>query len=232
MKLNCQKMAYGEKVVFQNFNFEPQENKITCIVGSSGCGKTTLLKMISGLLPFDGTRDFPNDISYAFQTPRLIPSRTVKQNLDFVLSGRITDKNERSQLIDNALHVAKLDGVAQKYPSQLSGGMAQRVSIARAFCYPSPLLLMDEPFQSLDVKLKDQLLKEFLEMHARNPRTIVFVTHDLDEAILLANRIIVLGTPPNGIIADYTVDISAGERSLRSPALSDLRANIYEILTK
>ena len=225
-------MAYGENVIFENFYFEPKENKITCILGSSGCGKTTLLKMISGLLPFDGERDFPSDISYAFQSPRLIPSRTVKRNMDLILSGKIKDKEIRSQEIDLALRSAKLDGVQDKYPAELSGGMAQRVSIARAFCFPSPLLLMDEPFQSLDVKLKDELLKTFSEMHAQNPRTVVFVTHDLDEAILLADRIIALGTPPNGVIADYTVDTAPSARSLRAPELAELRANIYEILTK
>lgn len=232
MKLTCSKMAYGEKVVFQDFNFQPLPNKITCILGSSGCGKTTLLKMISGLLPFDGERDFPEDISYAFQTPRLIPSRTVKQNIDLILSAKIKDKSRRGQIIDEALLSAKLDGAQDKYPMELSGGMAQRVSIARAFCYPSPLLLMDEPFQSLDVKLKDELLKTFAELHARSPRTVIFVTHDLDEAILLADRIIVLGTPPDGVIADYTIETPALMRSLRQQELTDLRANIYEILTK
>jgi len=232
MKLFCKSMAYDEKIIFQNFDFQPAHDKITCILGSSGCGKTTLLKMISGLLPFDGERDFPDDISYAFQTPRLIPSRTVKQNIDLLLYGKIKDKSRRSQVIDGALRSAKLEGIADKYPVELSGGMAQRVSIARAFCYPSPLLLMDEPFQSLDVKLKDELLKEFANMHARNPRTVVFVTHDLDEAILLADRIVVLGAPPSGVIADYTIDIPAIQRSVRQKELSDLRATIYEILTK
>lgn len=229
MKLHCSSMKYGAFTVFGQLDFEPETEKITCVLGASGCGKTTLLNMIGGLVPFEGERDFPDRISYVFQTPRLIPALTVYRNLDYVL-GDIRDKGKRQAAIRAVLSTMELSAYENSYPAELSGGMAQRVSMARAFCYKAPLLLMDEPFQALDIKLKDKLMREFLALRRADGRTVVFVTHDVDEAVALADRIVVLGSPPSGIALDLAVPVPQPERTLRNPELTELRARIHECL--
>lgn len=176
---------YGDLTVYDNFNFSLEEGAITCILGESGSGKTTLLNMLAGLAPYEGEiSPRPAACSYIFQQPRLVPSLTVRGNLKLVC------KDEG--LIDEMLEAVGLTSKANSYPAQLSGGQAQRVSIARAFLYPSEVILMDEPFSSLDLALKLKVAALFLELWKRERRTAVFVTHDVDEAAMLSNRVVVL----------------------------------------
>ena len=201
---------FDGNVVFKDFDITFQEGVISCILGPSGCGKTTLLNMIGGLNPpdsglmegFDGKR-----FSYVFQETRLLPWKTVEGNLDFVLDHSLP-KEERKALTDNLLKMVKMEAFANYYPSQLSGGMAQRVSIARAFAVPSDIILMDEPFSGIDINLKQTMLQHFLEIWKNDRRTILYVTHDVDEALLLSNEIVVFSKAPVKIVLQTHVDES------------------------
>lgn len=175
---------YGALTVYENFSLSLEEGKIACILGASGCGKTTLLNMLARLVPFSGTIEPMQTCSYIFQQPRLVPNLTVEGNLRLVCrdAARIRDMLGRIGLADKA----------KAYPVELSGGQAQRVSIARAFLHPSSLLLMDEPFSSLDTALKIRLMRLFAEIWREERRTVLFVTHDVEEAYMLAHRALVL----------------------------------------
>lgn len=188
---------YGALTVYENFSLSLEEGKIACILGASGCGKTTLLNMLAGLVPFSGTIEPMQPCSYIFQQPRLVPNLTVEGNLHLVCrdAARIWDMLGRVGLADKA----------KAYPVEISGGQAQRVSIARAFLHPSKLLLMDEPFSSLDTALKIHLMRLFGDIWREERRTVLFVTHDVEEAYMLAHRAIVLR---GGNIA---ADIDCGE---------------------
>ena len=183
---------YDERIIFDHFNLEFSKDKITCILGESGVGKTTLLNMISGLTNYNGKIEMEGKLSYIFQEARLIPSLTVKENLKFT-SPEVTDDR-----IDELLLRLEILDKKDTYPTKLSGGEAQRVSIARAFLYDAPIILMDEPFSSLDLSLKYKLISYFSNLWNTNRKTVVFVTHDIDEALLLAEDILIL---KNGIIS-------------------------------
>ncbi|MDE7453753.1 MAG: ABC transporter ATP-binding protein [Clostridia bacterium] len=175
--------SYGQNVVYKNFNLCLEEGKINCILGESGCGKTTLLNVIAGLTEFSGSVTKVK-CSYIFQTPRLVPNLTVYGNLALVCKddAKIEEILKRVNLYDKR----------DSYPIKLSGGQAQRVSIARAFLYGGEIILMDEPFSSLDLRLKNEMTGLFLELWKRDGRTAVFVTHDVDEAAAVAHRVIVI----------------------------------------
>jgi len=226
MKLTGIKKRYGENVVFDGFDFEFEEGKITALLGSSGCGKTTLLNIVSGLTDYEGQADTPERVSYIFQRQRLVPNLTVYGNLDYVLSD-IKDKNERKRVINEILDKIELTDYAEKYPSSLSGGMAQRVSLGRAFVYSAPIILMDEPFKELDVSLKKRIIKVFEKLYESDGRTVLFVTHDIDEALILADRIVVL--EKGGKIAlDEKIDVPRQDRNAGD--FSELKNSIYEVL--
>ncbi|MDE6660745.1 MAG: ABC transporter ATP-binding protein [Anaeroplasmataceae bacterium] len=177
---------YDAQIIFDQFNLEFPKDKITCILGESGVGKTTLLNMISGLTNYTGKIEVDGKISYIFQESRLIPTLTVKENLKFV-SQNITDEK-----IEEILSQLEILDKMDSYPTKLSGGEAQRVSIARAFLYDASIILMDEPFSSLDLSLKYKLISYFSNLWNANKKTVLFVTHDIDEAILLAEDILIL----------------------------------------
>lgn len=174
---------YGELRVYDNFNLSVEEGKILGVLGESGSGKTTLLNCIAGLTSFEGS--IPKlKCSYVFQTPRLVPNLTVKQNLKLIC------KDESK--INDMLEKVHLDDKAESYPVKLSGGQAQRVSLARAFLFDSDIILMDEPLSSLDLRLKKEITDLFLSVWREDRRTAIYVTHDIDEAINLAHRIIII----------------------------------------
>ena len=179
---------YGDRAVFENFSLHIGEGEILCLLGESGGGKTTLLNVLAGLVPYEGRLSgVPETVSYIFQEPRLLPNLTVRQNLRYA--------GGRDAVIDTLLEKTELFGCADRHPGALSGGERQRVSFARAFLNPTKLLLMDEPFSSLDTALKIRLAGVFARLWteaAAEGAAAVFVTHDLEEALMLADRVVVL----------------------------------------
>lgn len=184
MKL-CISKSYGEQVVFDGLELEIEEGKILCVLGESGGGKTTLLNILAGLTEYDGVIDgVPERVGYIFQEPRLLPNLTVEGNLRYVGGG--------ADEIETLLQKTELCAVRHKKPRALSGGEKQRVAIARAFLSGAELLLLDEPFSSLDTARKIRLSAVFAALWAAEKKTAVFVTHDVEEACMLAHRIVVI----------------------------------------
>ena len=196
---------YGPLKVFDNFSISFSENHVNCILGPSGCGKTTLLNIIAGLLDPDSgeTSGIKMDkISYVFQEPRLLPWKTVKGNIEFTLREKVPPQII-DDLIKKYISLVELEGYENYLPDQLSGGMKQRVSLARAFSFPSEIILMDEPFKGLDYKLKQSLQKSFLELWKNDKRTVIYVTHDVDEAIELGEIIFLFSKQPVKILKKF-----------------------------
>jgi len=184
--------------VLKGLSIHFEENKVTCILGPSGCGKSTLLNIIISLVsPDQGTVSgfAGKTISSIFQEDRLIEWRTVEENLDFVLRKQL-NPGERRKVIDHYLKAVGLEAFRAYYPRKLSGGMRQRVSIVRAFAFPSEIMIMDEPFKSLDVNTKINLMKTFCQLRQDDSRTIIYVTHDVDEAVTLGDQIVILTDKP------------------------------------
>lgn len=180
---NLQK-KYGEKSVFDNFNLEIKKNKITVILGESGSGKTTLLNVLAFLTEFDGkVSGVEKPLSMVFQTDRLLPNLTVYENLKLVLG---------DNGIKNALEQVNMLDAMNLYPKSLSAGMKRRVAIIRALLFPSNTLLMDEPFINLDVALKYSFIERIKEEQKTKKKTIIMVTHDVREAVMIADEIVVI----------------------------------------
>ncbi len=183
MLIKIDEKKYGDKTVYKNFSLSVAEGKITCILGESGSGKTTLLNCVAGLSPFVG--EIPAlKCSCVFQTPRLVPNLTVLGNLRLVCN----DEN----LILKTLGDLHLSDKKDAYPKTLSGGQAQRVALARALVYGGEIMLLDEPFSSLDLKLKMEISALFKNLQRQKNITSLFVTHDADEALSLGDEIIVI----------------------------------------
>ncbi len=187
--------------------------EFVCLVGPSGCGKTTLLNIIAGLdEDFQGSIELGTHkinpvIGYVFQNPRLLPWRTVRENIALALP-----ENHSAELVDSLLAAMNLTAMSNVYPERLSLGMSRRVSIIRAFAIDPDILLMDEPFVSLDPPTARQVRELLLKLWQQRPHTVLFVTHDLREAITLADRLIFLSKPPMTIISEIDVPIPRDER--------------------
>lgn len=188
-KLN---VSFGERILYKDFSMEFEDHQVTVILGPSGCGKTTLLNSIA-LAKGD------SDVSYIFQEPRLLPWCTLEKNITLVLKGSQEERTERAH---RYLRKVGLERRIHDYPGILSGGERQRAAIARAFSYPSAVLLMDEPFQSQDPALKLQLISLVKELQDEEKRTILAVTHDIREATALADRAVILNGKPVAVILD------------------------------
>jgi NitT/TauT family transport system ATP-binding protein len=222
---------YGPLTVFENLTLELQDRKVTVLLGPSGSGKTTLLDILAGTLePDTGTVDLPEDptVSYIFQEPRLLPWKTVRGNIEFVLRG-LYDRREIRARSETFIDLVGLSRFSGYYPDQLSGGMKQRVAIARAFAYPGKLLLMDEPFKGLDLALRLSLIRAFESLWAADPRTTVFVTHDIQEALLAADEIVVFSPLPARVVKRLPVPVPKSERSLERPKLLELERTLYRL---
>ena len=202
--------------VLADVRFSVEAGQFLCILGPSGCGKTTLLRVVSGLdTDFDGQVTLPSapngsalKLAYVFQEPVLLPWRTVLQNLQLVMT---EDQIERG-LAERMLEAVGLGDAHDTFPRALSLGMGRRVSLARAFAVEPDLLLMDEPFVSLDEEKADTLRELLTTLWAEKPTTVLFVTHDSREAVRLAQRIVVLSGSPASVSRDMTVELNAQER--------------------
>jgi NitT/TauT family transport system ATP-binding protein len=190
------------------------EGEFVCLVGPSGCGKSTLLNIVAGLdTDFEGSIDFglghtSPRIGYVFQEPRLLPWRTVRQNIELALPPGERDP----ALVHHLLDAMELSGVQHQYPERLSLGMSRRVALVRAFAIQPTLLLMDEPFVSLDAPIARSIRQLLIRVWQERPHTVLFVTHDLREAICLADRLAFLCAAPTSIVHEVLVDVPRGLR--------------------
>lgn len=211
MKISIRNLnkSYGNEEIFKDFNIDFYDENINCIIGKSGCGKSTLLNIIAGLTEIQSGQingTCLKDISYVFQEDRLIEWLTINDNLEIALK-KYYDKSILNSKIDEILNLVGIYDIKNKYPHELSGGMRQRVNIARAFGKPSKVILMDEPFKSLDYKLKYTIIDEFKNLLNREKRMVLLVTHDLDEAIYFRGNIIVFNNKPVKIKGIFNKDL-------------------------
>lgn len=193
--------------VYKDFSAEFEQSKVHAILGVSGSGKTTLLNIVANTVDYKGKVEC-GAVSYVFQDARLINNITVADNLRLVLNGVIADKKEVNGKISEILRLAEIEQYSDKYADELSGGERQRVSLARAFAYPSDVLLMDEPFNSLDYGVKARIMQQFVKLNAHSARTVLFVTHDADEALSVSDEVYVLQGFPATLehVATLTTD--------------------------
>ena len=224
----------GKKIeVLKNINLDIEEGEFITIVGHSGCGKSTLLKIIAGLeCQSSGTLlrngknvDAPSpEAGMVFQEHRLLPWLKIKDNIGFGLGGLA--KEEREKLVSKYIHLVHLDGFENAYPSQLSGGMSQRAAIARGLSTNPSILLLDEPFGALDALTRIEMQQELLRIWQEQKTTMIMVTHDIDEAIYLGRRVVVMSARPGEI--KEVIDIHVGDRTRGSADFGFYKKRIFE----
>ena len=230
MKLTNITKRYGEVNIFEKFSIEFEENKVTAVMGASGIGKSTLVNIVAGLIPYEGVIEAEGDISCVFSEPALLPNLTVRGNLEYAVAHRYKDKLRRSEAIENVLEAVELSDRAGAYPAELSTGMAQRVSMARGFLYPSRYILLDEAFRGLDTALKTKLERYFLKLLESDPRTVIMITHDVNEALLLADRLVVIDGSPAAVVMDRNIDAPKESRKLSDPDLQSVSDEFITIV--
>lgn len=230
---------YGELQVHDRIEFAVRDNEFVCVCGPSGCGKTTLLDILAGILkpsegevlihgaPVDPRRQ---NISFVFQEPSTLPWLTVWDNIAIGLRIKKRPPAEVKRIVMNIIDFVGLKGFERYYPHQLSGGMKQRVAIARAFATDADVILMDEPFVSLDQPTREKMQQEVLRIWEHHKRTIIFVTHNLEEAVFLGDRVIILSSKPARIKADIPVALPRPRNPL-SPEFTQLRSQCAGLLS-
>lgn len=214
-------------VALEGLSFHVADKELLCILGPSGCGKSTILHLIAGFVrPTSGEINVNghtfikpgSDRAVVFQRHNLFPWKTVKENIEFGPRMRGLPKGQRHEIVSHYLEAIELSDFANSYPSQLSEGMQQRVGLARAYANDPEILLMDEPFASLDAQTVVRMRELLLRIWSENPKTIIFVTHDTDEAIQLADRVLLLSARPGSVRAEFRID-------LPRPRVRDIFAN-------
>ena len=210
-------VRFGSETIYDGLNFEVEEGEFLCILGPSGCGKSTTLRVIgdllnanSGKIVIDGRapEDAWQELAYIFQSPRLVPWRNALGNVVLGMQLRFDrlNKHEMEARAQELLSLVGLEADMSKYPSMLSGGERQRVAVARALSVDPKIILMDEPFSALDLNTRKRLREEIISIWRKTGKTIVFITHDIDEALVLADRIILLSNKPTRLLD--TIEIS------------------------
>jgi NitT/TauT family transport system ATP-binding protein len=226
---------YGDFEAIADVSLHVARGELVCVVGPSGCGKTTLLKCISGLLePTSGSVDGPRDkMALVFQeySRSLFPWMTVRQNVGFPLRRR----KDKAARVEEAVRSVGLEDALDRYPWQLSGGMQQRVAIARALAYEPSILLMDEPFASVDAQTRADLEDLVLQVRAEYEMTILFVTHDIDESVYLSDRIVVLTKSPTSVREVLDVPLPRPRDQVATkelPEFAALRAHVWRSIKR
>lgn len=232
----------GGVVALQNINLEVQPNESLCILGPSGCGKTTLLRVIDCLIARDQGEILIDgepvvqprpDVAMVFQHFGLFPWKRLDENIAYGLDLRGGAKQEMLATVQRYIELMGLKGFEKSYPHQLSGGMQQRAGLARALAIKPSLLLMDEPFGSLDAQTRELMQEELLRILESEKKTMIFVTHSIDESILLGDRIVMMSRRPGCVREIFPVDIPRPRKiaSVRShPRYLELRNSIWEML--
>jgi NitT/TauT family transport system ATP-binding protein len=228
----------------RNLTFEIRRGELVCIVGPSGAGKTTLLRCIAGLLPASGGQirldgapvtGPPAGMAVVFQEygRSLFPWLTARKNIELPLKEKGLARDARTAKVDAALEAVGLHDSADAHPWQLSGGMQQRVAIARAVAYEPSVLLMDEPFASVDAQTRADLEDLVRRLWQQLGVTVLFVTHDIDESVYLGQRVLVLSNRPTVVLEDVRVDLPTDRSQLAtrsSPRFTELRGHVYELV--
>ena len=222
--------------VLNGVSFETKEHSITCLLGPSGCGKSTLLNIIAGLERADGGKvqvseaegaaPGPCRLGYVFQDPRLLNWKRVDENVTFALKGMGVPREEWETRIDRYLRLVALSDFRRQYPLFLSGGMRQRVGLARALAVEPAALLMDEPFSKLDQLTARRLREDTLDICRRLSQTALLVTHDVEETVFLGDRIITLSGRPSVVAAIFENPIPPGDRSWDDPRFIDFKREV------
>jgi NitT/TauT family transport system ATP-binding protein len=250
LEINGLGKTYGEgdaaTHAIGDVSFTIDENEFVCVVGPSGCGKTTLLKCMSGLLePSRGdvvlrgkrVSGPPEEMALVFQeySRSLMPWLSVRGNVTLPLRHKKLDKAEQRRLVEEAVEAVGLSGFVDRYPWELSGGMQQRVAIARALAYQPSILLMDEPFASVDAQTRGDLEDLVLQVRERYGVTILFVTHDIDESVYLSDRVIALAHAPTMVKEIIKVDLPHPRDQVETkelPEFAHLRAHVYRLIKR
>lgn len=234
----------GELVAVEEFDFDVQDGEFVCILGPSGCGKTTILRILAGLEMPTGGKIFlkdkeiegaGSDRGMVFQEFALFPWRTVRKNVEFGLELKGLPKTERNDISQKYIDLVGLKGFENSHPYELSGGMKQRVGIARALANDPAILLMDEPFGAIDAQTRNMMQGELLRIWAETKKTVVFITHSVDEAVYLADRIVVMTPRPGRIREVFEIPFER-PRDRASMDFASLRreilAELQEMVTK
>jgi NitT/TauT family transport system ATP-binding protein/taurine transport system ATP-binding protein len=217
-------LQYSEKQgqVLQNIDLHLHNNEFVCVLGSSGCGKSSLLNIIAGFqkstageVSINGMKySKPNsDIGVVFQHHNLFPWMKIKDNVGFGLKMKGVSKGERKKLVDHYLQLVQLDSVGDLLPHQLSGGMKQRAAIARTLAADPKAILMDEPFSALDALTRENMQQHLISLWRKTKKTIFFITHDVNEALLLGTRILVMRPNPGRVTIDMANPLKKGDKS-------------------
>lgn len=233
---NVNKEINGE-CVLKEISFNLNEGDFACMTGPSGCGKTTLLRLVAGLIkPTSGSiclngslAGAKPDSGYVFQEGALFPWLTVAQNVAFGLELRGIPKDESAKLVKEMLELVELSGFESYYPKELSGGMRMRAALARVLVYQPKLILMDEPFAALDFRTRNKLQSDMICLWKRLKPTILMVTHNIDEAVALSTKIIVLSGRPGKILREIEVDLERPRDSTDS-AFSRIAKNVLSLI--
>jgi len=230
--------SFGDLMVLDDISFTVAEGEFLSIVGPTGCGKTTFLNTLSKLLPatkgnilIDGEEANPkkHNISFVFQEPTCLPWRTVKENVAYGMQIKKFCKDKMDERLKYILDLVGLSDTANLYPNQVSSSMEQRIAVARAFAVDPDLLLMDEPYGQLDIKLRFYLEDELIRLWKTLKSTVIFVTHNIEEAVYVAERILILSNKPTKIKAEVIVDLPR-PRSLIDPKFVEIRKQVTELI--
>ncbi|BCJ68851.1 ABC transporter ATP-binding protein [Polymorphospora rubra] len=235
VRLDGVSKAYGRGksalLALDKVSLDARRGEFVCLLGASGCGKSTLLSLVAGLdAASGGTIDTGGHrVSLMFQEPALFPWLTVAKNVEIAMRLRGVGRDERRRRAEELLETVRLTGFARKRPHELSGGMRQRVALARALAQDADVLLMDEPFGALDAMTRDILHDELERIWRERSLTVLFVTHNVREAVRLGDRVILLSSRPGRIIEDFPVD-QPRPRRIDSPEVAELAATITDRL--
>ncbi|MFK4826057.1 ABC transporter ATP-binding protein [Paenochrobactrum sp. BZR 588] len=231
--------SYGSVEVLKDISLDIPQGQIVCLIGPSGCGKSTLLRFLGGLeKPQSGEvlqignppQDCLNPLTYVFQHFALLPWRTVEGNIKLVLEDHGLSKGDMDDIVSDVLERTRLSDFRQALPKQLSGGMRQRVAISRALAVRPAVMLMDEPLSALDSQTRELLMDDLISLWTRQPFTSVYVTHNLNEAVRLGHRVVVLSRRPGQIREIVDIDTPLCERHLGDPVLEQKQKQLWELM--